>query len=107
MKDWFDGEVLKHVIDMIGIFPIGSVVRLRSDRLAMVVDQDPADYSRPRLRTFWSIPQARLVRSEYVELGSCYCTDEIVASLEPEEFGIADFAALRERLFALAGKAAG
>jgi len=107
MKDWFDGEVLKHFIDMIGIFPIGSVVRLRSDRLAMVVDQDPADYSRPRLRTFWSIPQAKLVRSEYVELGSCYGTDEIVASVEPEDFGIADFAALRERLFALAGKPAG
>lgn len=107
MKAWFDGEVLKHFIDMIGIFPIGSVVRLRSERLAMVVDQDPADYSRPRLRTFWSIPQAKLVRSEYVELGSCYGEDEIVASVEPEDFGISDFASLRERLFALAGKATG
>jgi HD-GYP domain-containing protein (c-di-GMP phosphodiesterase class II) len=106
MKDWFDGDVLKQFIDMLGIYPIGSVVRLRSDRLAMVVDQDPADYSRPRLRTFWSIPQSKLIRSEYVELGSCYGEDEIVASVEPEDYGIADFAALRERLFALAGKAA-
>lgn len=106
MKAWFDGEVLKHFIDMIGIYPVGSVVRLRSERLAMVVDQDPADYSRPRLRTFWSIPQAKLLRSDYIELGQCYGEDEIVASVEPEDFGIADFAALRERLFALAGKAA-
>ncbi|MFM6932019.1 MAG: HD-GYP domain-containing protein [Novosphingobium sp.] len=106
MKAWFDSDVLKHFIDMIGIFPIGSVVRLRSDRLAMVVDQDPADYSHPRLRTFWSIPQARLVRSEFVELGACYGTDEIVALVDPEDFGITEFPALRERLFALAGKGA-
>ncbi|PLK26651.1 DUF3391 domain-containing protein [Novosphingobium sp. TH158] len=106
MKAWFDAEVFKHFVDMLGIYPIGSVVRLRSERLAMVVDQDPADYARPRLRTFWSIPQARLIRSEYLELGACYGSDEIVASVDPEDFDIADFAALRERLFALAGKQA-
>lgn len=106
MKAWFDSDVLKHFVDMIGAYPIGSVVRLRSERLAMVVDQDPADYSKPRLRTFWSIPNGKLMRSEYLELGACYGRDEIVATVDPEDFGITDFAPLRERLFAMAGKAA-
>jgi hypothetical protein len=92
---------------MIGIYPIGSVVRLRSERLAMVVDQDPADYSKPRLRTFWSVPESRMIRSEYIELGTCYGSDEIDLSVDPEDFGVTDFAAIREKLFAMAGKSAG
>ncbi|MFM5931386.1 MAG: HD-GYP domain-containing protein [Novosphingobium sp.] len=107
MKAWFDADVLKHFVDMIGIYPIGSVVRLRSERLAMVVDQDPADYSKPRLRTFWSVPESRMIRSEYIELGTCYGSDEIDLSVDPEDFGVTDFAAIREKLFAMAGKSAG
>jgi len=105
LKGWFDEGLLQHFIATMGIYPIGSVVRLRSDRLAMVIDQDPADTQRPRVRTFFSIRESCFVRPANIALADCFGDDEIVALADPEDYGIADFAALREKLFNAGAKA--
>lgn len=47
----FDGRILKAFRQMIGIFPRGSLVRLSSDRLAVVLDDD-ARCATPRVGVF-------------------------------------------------------
>lgn len=101
----FDPAILKQFIDALGIYPIGSVVRLRTNRLALVVNQDPADGARPLVRVFYSIGEKRLIRPQDIALAQCFGEDAIEGAADPAVYGIADFPQLRERLFAAAAKA--
>lgn len=104
MTGWFDPDILKAFVETMGIHPIGSVVKLGSGRLAMVVDQDPSDYARPKVRCFYSIATGRFVQPTDIALAHCYGEDEIEGLANPADYGIADFATMRERLFAAASK---
>ena len=105
MKGWFDPEVMQKFIETMGVYPIGSVVRLRSGLLAMVIDQNPSDYTRPRVRAFYSIPQQRLVTARDIDLAACWGEEDIVGAEDPTEFGVGDFGPMREKLFSGAAKA--
>lgn len=64
MQSWhghFDPELLAAFIDHIGIHPPGALVRLRSNRLALVLGTGVDDPTAPPVRAFFDIPtQARL-----------------------------------------------
>lgn len=96
----FDPSIVRTFKEAMGVFPIGSVVRLRSDRLAMVVDQNPSDLARPVVRTFLSITEHRLIKAHDIALADCFGEDEISGAADPADYGIADFPRLREKLFA-------
>ena len=100
MPGAFDPEIMSHFIDALGIYPIGSVVLLRSGRLAMVVDQGPSDPALPKVRTFYATQTGKLTAPAEIRLWNCYGEDAIEAGATPEAFGIEDFARLREKLFA-------
>lgn len=51
----FDPEILSHFSALIGIFPPGSLVRLQSDRLAVVLDDPEADPMVPPVSPFFCI----------------------------------------------------
>lgn len=106
MTGKFDPQVMAAFIQTIGAHPVGSVVRLASDRLALVVDQDPADHRQPRVRTFFSVATARMVKPEDIALAQCFGRDRIVGQADPEAYGIKDFEKLRLRIFTAACKAA-
>ncbi len=95
-----DPVIVHHFIEAIGIYPVGAAVLLRSDRLAMVVDQDPSDHARPLVRAFYSLASAQRIRPLDIALASSGGRDEIMASVDPAAFGIVDFPRLREQLFA-------
>lgn len=99
MKGWFDDRIMRHFIEAMGIYPIGSVVLLRSGRLAMVVDQDPSDPACPKVRTFHSADTRQAVRPEAIALSKCYGKDAIIGLANPEAYGITDFPRMRQRLF--------
>lgn len=107
MAGKFDGRMLDAFILAIGAHPVGSVVRLASERLALVIDQDPADHTLPRVRSFFSIRTGRLSQPEDIALAQCFGQDRIVAVADPETYGIKDFAQLRLRIFTAACKSAG
>ena len=106
MAGKFDPGVLAAFIEAIGAHPVGSVVRLASDRLALVVDQDPADHRQPRVRTFFSVATGKMVKPEDIALAHCFGRDRIVGQADPEAYGIQDFEKLRLRIFTAACKAA-
>eukprot|EP01037_Dinobryon_pediforme_P004483 gene4483-4529_t len=79
-----DGALLAHLVDALGVYPIGSFVRLRSGRLAMVVDQDEADSALPVVRIFARIAESGAaaggfepLRPVTLALGRCYGEDAI------------------------------
>ncbi len=105
MNAKLDRTILGQFIQMMGIYPIGSVVRLRSGRLALVVDQDPEHVSHPRVRAFYAIATRKLVAPQDIALSRCFGSDEIVSPDDPEAYGLQNFARLRANIFAAASAA--
>ena len=104
--DGFDPEVMLHFIEMLGIYPIGAFVELRSGRLAMVVDEDPADKSLPTVYTFWSKPLGKRIKGEIIEMSQCYGADEVMGIAELHGLDLPPLGALRQSLLTAFGRAA-
>ncbi len=64
----FDPKLLDAFIRMVGIYPVGSLVRLSSGELALVVKPNPTDASRPTLRLLFDRTGRRLAEEQEVDL---------------------------------------
>lgn len=100
--DKFDAGILERFVEAVGVYPIGSFVRLRSGRLAMVVDEDPAETALPTVRTFWSLVQGRKVRGETIALAHCYGEDAIEGVADLSGLDLPEIDKLRSALLAAA-----
>ena len=79
----FDPKVLSAFIEVVGIYPTGSLVRLKSGKLAVVVDQNAQNYTRPWVKIFYCTVSACAVPVELIDLNS---TDgDCVAGREDRE----------------------
>lgn len=52
-KGHFDEIVFKVFVKSLGIYPIGSMVKLESGRLAIVIDQSPESLLTPVVKVFF------------------------------------------------------
>lgn len=100
-----DPAIMVDFIEMVGIYPIGAFVELRSGRLAMVVDEDPTERALPTVFTFWSKPLGKKVKSEAIELSQCYGADEIVGIAQLGGLDLPPLGALRQSLLAAYARA--
>jgi putative nucleotidyltransferase with HDIG domain len=57
----FDADLVQHFIQAIGIYPVGSLVRLESNRLAVVMQQNHGGPLRPVVRVVYDIGHGRLL----------------------------------------------
>ena len=94
MAEWGDGHFDKVVFDAfvksIGIYPIGSLVRLQSQRLAVVIEQSPQSLLTPIVKVFFSIKSDYRIPPELLDLSKPYCRDKILTHESPEKWGITD-----------------
>ena len=89
MYQWeghFDVELLAAFIRSLGIYPVGTLVRLASDRLALVTDQNMQDLTRPSVRAFFSIRDRRMIAPFDVDLAQD--GDKIARREKPESWGL-------------------
>nr|WP_279234073.1 HD-GYP domain-containing protein [Pantoea sp. MQR6] len=85
MLSWrghFDSHLLNSFVRTIGIYPVGSLVRLASGRVALVVKAGEKSLLRPCVHVFWSLHAQREMKPEIVDLGDSFCTDSIVSAEE-------------------------
>ncbi|MDB5706122.1 MAG: phosphodiesterase [Sphingomonas bacterium] len=92
----FDQDMLEAFAGCIGIYPIGGLVRLRSDRLAVVLDSNAADPMSPPVRVFFCAIERRWLTPEHCPPGR----DEIIGIERPERWGFDDWAGLRAEMMA-------
>jgi putative nucleotidyltransferase with HDIG domain len=78
-KEQFDAEVFQAFVKSLGIYPIGSLVRMRSGKLAVVVEQNEKSLVAPRVKVFFSTRSNMPIRPEMVDLSSSLCQDAIAA----------------------------
>lgn len=85
MASWsgqFDQELFNAFVRSMGLYPTGSLVRLQSQKLAVVVDQNPQSQTTPVVKVFYSLRSQMHIPPERVDLGHPSCRDRIV-SREP------------------------
>lgn len=89
MRDWdgqFDPELLFAFMKSVGIFAIGMVVTLRTNRLGLVID--PGRSSRAKVVAFYSTQERELVDPVTVTIGEDLAHDAVLAEADPAEWGI-------------------
>ena len=74
----------------IGIYPAGSLVRLESGRLAVVMAQSGDSLVTPRVKSFFSTRSGLRIPPEVLDLGAPGCTERIAGREDPERWGFPD-----------------
>jgi HD-GYP domain-containing protein (c-di-GMP phosphodiesterase class II) len=85
-KGQFDEQVLRAFIRSMGIYPIGSLVRLSSGRLAVVVEQSSSKLSAPCVKVCFSTTSGLQLKPELVDLSSSASGEKIVAREPPDKW---------------------
>ncbi|MSQ19960.1 MAG: HD-GYP domain-containing protein [Betaproteobacteria bacterium] len=67
-KHHFNPDLVQAFIRCIGIYPVGSVVRLESDRIAVVVEQSEKSLLKPKVRVIYHAKHERFLMPEDIEL---------------------------------------
>lgn len=88
--DHFDDSVFKAFVKSVGIYPIGSMVKLRSGRLAVVIDQSPKSLLTPIIKVFFSTKSKSRIKIELIDLSKPNEQDSIVGHENPIAWGIHD-----------------
>jgi putative nucleotidyltransferase with HDIG domain len=94
MAEWskghFEERIFQAFVKSIGIYPIGSLVRLKSGRLGVVVDQTEKSLLAPKVKVFYSTKSNLRITPEIVDLSTSKGTDKIVAHEDPAQWNFPD-----------------
>jgi putative nucleotidyltransferase with HDIG domain len=86
-KSQFDPLVFQALVRAIGIYPVGSLVRLQSGRLAVVVEQNPRSLMAPQVRSFYSARAQVHLEPELIDLSRPHCNERIVQREQAAHWG--------------------
>lgn len=94
MAEWanghFDGKVFQAFVKSLGIYPIGSLVKLTSGRLGVVVEQTGKSLTTPSVKVFFSTKSNLRITPEVIDLSSSVVSEKIVSREDPAKWRVAD-----------------
>ena len=94
MAEWtkghLDPRLFQAFVKSIGIYPVGSLVRLESGRIAVVVEQNTASLVTPKVKVFFSTKSDLRIPPEVIDLSAPGSTDKIVAREDPDQWRFPD-----------------
>ena len=94
MAEWskghFDEPIFQAFVRSIGIYPVGSLVRLESGRLGVVVELGPKSLLTPTVKVFFSTKSQTYVSPETIDLARPGVRDRIVGREDAAKWGIKD-----------------
>ena len=94
MAEWakaghFDQKLFAAFVKCIGIFPVGTLVKLKSGRLAVVVDNSKS-LLQPLVRVFYSTRSMTYLKPETLDLATSPAPDAIASREDAEKWGVGD-----------------
>lgn len=90
MAQWdghFDKNIFNAFVKTVGIYPVGSLVRLSSKRLAVVIEPGKESLLKPKIKVFFSIGSNAHIPVQTIDLASTSCNVTIEGPEDPEKWG--------------------
>lgn len=90
----FDRRVFNAFVKTVGIYPVGALVRLASEHLAVVAEPGGDSLLKPKVRVFYSLRRQQKILVHTLDLADPACRDSIVGPENPEKWGFTNLEAL-------------
>ena len=86
----FESTVFQAFVKSLGIYPVGSLVRLASGRLGVVMDQTSASLTMPVVKVFFDSQTLQRITPAMVDLSMAASGDRISAREDPAQWNFPD-----------------
>ena len=86
----FDPRVFQAFVKSLGIYPIGSLVRLTSGRIGVVIDQGRTSLTTPCVKVFFSTTSNMRIVAEVVDLSRPDNREKIAGREDPDKWRFSD-----------------
>lgn len=89
MAEWkghFDPVIFQAFVKSLGIYPVGSLIRLESGKLAVVLEQNARSLLKPKIRVFFSTRSQSYLKPETIDLTRS--AERIAGCEDAEKWGI-------------------
>ncbi|MHB8947950.1 MAG: HD-GYP domain-containing protein [Rhodoferax sp.] len=94
MAEWtkghFDPKVFQAFVKSMGIYPVGSLVRLTSGRIGVVMEQTGKSLTTPSVKVFFSTKSNMRIMPQLIDLSSPDTREKIAAREDPAQWRFAD-----------------
>ncbi|WP_230969925.1 HD-GYP domain-containing protein [Nitrogeniibacter aestuarii] len=87
-KGHFDETIFKAFVRSIGIYPIGALVRTKTDKLGVVIEQNEVSMLKPKIRVFFSARSNAPIEQKVFDLASPACREEIAGVEQAQDWGL-------------------
>ncbi|MBK1685515.1 HD-GYP domain-containing protein [Rhodoferax fermentans] len=97
MAEWsghFDPKVFQAFVKSMGIYPVGSLVRLKSGRIGVVIEQSPKSLTMPIIKAFFSTKSNMRIVPCVVDLSHPMTQEKIINREDPAQWNFLDLNAL-------------
>lgn len=97
MAEWvghFDPKVFQAFVKSMGIYPVGSLVRLKSGRIGVVIEQSPKSLTTPIIKAFFSTKSNMRIVPCVVDLSHPLTREKIINREDPAQWNFLDLNAL-------------
>lgn len=84
----FDTVLVTQFIGAVGMYPPGTLVKLESQKLALILENNPEKLTSPIVKIFYHARQRHYLTPVTLDLAATYCNDKIEAIVDPAEYNI-------------------
>ncbi len=97
-KQMFDAELVQHFIKCLGVHPVGTIVKLTNDRLALVLEGNKLNPIKPKIKLFYNAKHSHHITQKNIDLSEHTHDIKILASVKPLDYQIYLSRLLKEHL---------
>lgn len=95
MAEWckygqFDGLIFQAFVKSVGIYPVGTLVKLESGKLGVVTEQSEKSLLKPKVKVFYSIKSGMRIESQVFDMSHASVRDKIIGQEDPGEWNFPD-----------------
>ncbi|WLI28750.1 HD-GYP domain-containing protein [Pseudomonas rhodesiae] len=90
MSTWqghFDDEVFRAFLKAVGIYPVGSIVQMKSGTIGVVIEQHTDSLLTPKVKLFFLPVLNIYITPKVIDLSDPAQTDRIIARVPPQRYG--------------------